>query len=1072
MITTVINPISRYFVTLDPVLNSYYEMAAPITFAGDFEIEVEFSTTSTQTQILVGGTTDNNFIALVSSQTIVRFKFNGFQADSTDLNLNDGKLHKVKVIRVGALITTFVDGIQSVSMTASGSASFGYIGAWYQFSFCHDGIIANAKFTDKSGASDVVTTFRLGNSPADVNYTYSTELLDNNTFTNGTTDWYSPRGASSLSIINNKLVSIADSTAVFGAGQQVDNLIVGNVYKMKARSTCNNAAATMFLTASASTVLTPSVIFTQGTSTALIDSLFTATATTMYFGVVVNGHAANDTVTIDAGITVKEVTNYTEANEASEIEYSQENVFGAEEVVNGDFSNGTTDWTVTNGGAQSLISVVNNQLVFTGDGSASYALAGSEYMSLTVGKTYLITADIIAVTGNNRMLVVAGNAQKSITSAGKFEWLYTSTDDTSRGVGPSFNNDANASITIDNVSVKEITNAVEYKNIPQTARELYSLEDDIWTGSNELVVNGDFATDSDWVLEGGDSTTWVIESGLATRISSIDWGLRQDLTGMVTGNTYLVEFDIVTLTSGTLAVTLGLGATASIYGVEGHYAEELEWTGSGGRLKFSGSFIGSIDNVSVKEVIEVADFYIPPTRWLSTLDPILNSNYEIAKPIIFTGDFEIEVDLQHIVTDPFKTIISGDNQNTTTLNIDINGNSLRAFAYNQGVLSGPIQKDISAFADKLITVKLVYTGVNAGLYINNILEGSGTWGDLSGVYVSYIGKRITDSYFDGIIANAKFTDKSGSEPVTTTFALDNSTATNNYILNAEEVVNGDFATTNTSYWTTLNSSVTIAGNGVAAINYSGGYTGLLVNQTAFQEGSFYSVSIVVDSVSSGGFDLYLYSFVETISSSGVYTYTVNGNSSGKLQLAGSNFTGILSSITVKEITNYEQAQQLQDIEYSAENVFGSELVINGDFATDLSGWTNTSNWWQWVGGKAYHPNTNSILKLTQNLTTSASTSYIISFTASGVVGLAQAFAESSVGAASDVLVFSSDGSYQLITANPSTINFSRSAGQYAEFYIDNISVKEITNAVKYKNIPESNHKEYSKPVIDGEWVEL
>ena len=52
-------------------------------------------------------------------------------------------------------------------------------------------------------------------------------------------DWYSPRSNSSLSIINNKLVSIADSTNTFGAAQQIDNLIVGNVYKMKARSTCN-----------------------------------------------------------------------------------------------------------------------------------------------------------------------------------------------------------------------------------------------------------------------------------------------------------------------------------------------------------------------------------------------------------------------------------------------------------------------------------------------------------------------------------------------------------------------------------------------------------------------------------------------------------------------------------------------------------------------------------------------------------------------------------------------------------------------------------------------------------------
>jgi len=137
-------------------------------------------------------------------------------------------------------------------------------------------------------------------------------------------DWYSPRSASSLSIINNKLVSIADSTDTFGAGQQVDNLIVGNVYKIVGTATCNNAAATMFLSVSVDATLSPSVIFTQGTNTALIDNLFTATATTMYFGVVVSGHAANDTVTIDAGITVKEITNYTEANAASEIESSVE----------------------------------------------------------------------------------------------------------------------------------------------------------------------------------------------------------------------------------------------------------------------------------------------------------------------------------------------------------------------------------------------------------------------------------------------------------------------------------------------------------------------------------------------------------------------------------------------------------------------------------------------------------------------------------------------------------------------------------------------------------------------------
>ena len=181
---TIINAftiLSRYFVTLDPVLNSYYEVAQPITFAGDFEIEFEFSSTSTQTQIILGDTI-NDFIALVDNSTILRVKINGTEADSTILNLNDGKLHKVKVIRVGSLITTFVDGIQRVTFNSSGTSTFKYVGAWDLSFYYFNGIIANVKFTDKSGASDVVTTFKLGNSPAAENYTYSTELLDNNTF--------------------------------------------------------------------------------------------------------------------------------------------------------------------------------------------------------------------------------------------------------------------------------------------------------------------------------------------------------------------------------------------------------------------------------------------------------------------------------------------------------------------------------------------------------------------------------------------------------------------------------------------------------------------------------------------------------------------------------------------------------------------------------------------------------------------------------------------------------------------------------------------------------------------------
>ena len=120
-------------------------------------------------------------------------------------------------------------------------------------------------------------------------------------------DWYSPKSASSLSIINNKLVSIADSTAAFGVAQQIDNLVVGNVYSFIATATCSNSSATVSLVVSASADVSSPIFNKQATGSVTADDTFTATATTHYVGTVVTGHAANDTVTIDAGISVKAV---------------------------------------------------------------------------------------------------------------------------------------------------------------------------------------------------------------------------------------------------------------------------------------------------------------------------------------------------------------------------------------------------------------------------------------------------------------------------------------------------------------------------------------------------------------------------------------------------------------------------------------------------------------------------------------------------------------------------------------------------------------------------------------------
>jgi hypothetical protein len=93
-------------------------------------------------------------------------------------------LHLKKVTRVGTTGNIIVDGALEGTRTQNTNIEISsYIGQWWSSIHKFNGIIANVKFTDQSGASDVATTFKLDNSPAANNYTYSTELLNNNTFT-------------------------------------------------------------------------------------------------------------------------------------------------------------------------------------------------------------------------------------------------------------------------------------------------------------------------------------------------------------------------------------------------------------------------------------------------------------------------------------------------------------------------------------------------------------------------------------------------------------------------------------------------------------------------------------------------------------------------------------------------------------------------------------------------------------------------------------------------------------------------------------------------------------------------
>ena len=598
MITTVINPfdglISRYFVTLDPVLNSYYEMAQPITFAGDFEVEVEFSTSNTTSNLVIASGNNGTYIQLRGAGDIA-LKFGGTYISFNNLDAHkDGKLHKIKGISAGNITHLYIDGIKQGSGIANGGAtdSFQYIGSLDGGQQEFDGIIANAKFTDKSGASDVVTTFRLGNSPAAENYIYGGELVANGDFSDGATGWNLGTG---WALVESKMTKVSGVNSSLRMTSVANTLTVGGSYE---------------------------VSFSIEHTAGILDRVYLTGSSTQFLGITASGDYSYvliaDSTSLSArfisgssfegsidNISVKEITNYTEANAASEIEYSQENVFGAEEVVNGDFANGSSGWTG--------LEVVN------GYARVNSAGAGSQSLTLTNGKTYRLTLDINA-KGVSPGFNITNSTMSTVTASGGDVFKTYSVFFTVVSTGLSNISLSNGSQTAlwDNISVKEITNAVEYKNIPQSARELYSLEDDTWVGSDELVTNGDFATDSDWVLSNGAT----ISNGKANIIGDGSSFTSLSQGGVFEGDKqYSINLDVV--------INSGLGIKIQSAGNEdigfvtttGNYTFIFNQLGGTnliiGRRTGGTAFNSSIDNVSIKEIIEVADFIEPVTQGMT-----------------------------------------------------------------------------------------------------------------------------------------------------------------------------------------------------------------------------------------------------------------------------------------------------------------------------------------------------------------------------------------------------------------------------------------------------------------------
>ena len=149
---------------------------------------------------------------------------------------------------------------------------------------------------------------------------------------------------------------------------------------------------------------------------------------------------------------------------------------------------------------------------------------------------------------------------------------------------------------IDNVSVVEVTDDTD---LPRINYEGFSYQDVL---GSELITNGDFAVDSNWIKDTG----WTISGGLLNCNNSLSNNTRQLISSYSTDKKYIITYTVSNYVSGGVKVNLGY-TTGTVRSANGTYTEERTFSDGGAfngylRIFSDGASEVSIDNVSLKEI--------------------------------------------------------------------------------------------------------------------------------------------------------------------------------------------------------------------------------------------------------------------------------------------------------------------------------------------------------------------------------------------------------------------------------------------------------------------------------------
>jgi hypothetical protein len=303
---------------------------------------------------------------------------------------------------------------------------------------------------------------------------------------------------------------------------------------------------------------------------------------------------------------------------------------GSELVVNGDFAT-DSDWTLT----QATIS----------NGVASFATTDGSFAAIrqnvfTTGKTYLISLDVSDLVGTAEVNTNGGTSIGLDITTNGTKSFYMKAENTDIEIKRKFGQ-TNVSATIDNVSVKQVD------------------PNDYWT------------LGTGWSIEDGKLVGDGVES------NAFQSGVVQN------GNTYKITLTAYNITTGYISVRIGSGGTEN-FQVNSNGTQSFYATADNGTFvlfRNQSGFDGSIDNVSVKEIIDTNN--IPRISYDSNGD----NGHILLEPtstniLEYSEDFSqwILQDSASVSTESY-TSPSGDN---TAKLIDLSANSNARLVENFG----------------------------------------------------------------------------------------------------------------------------------------------------------------------------------------------------------------------------------------------------------------------------------------------------------------------------------------------------------------------------------------------------